>query len=338
MNPRVERQLRVALHAFPTRWRIERGDELVATARDMLPPEAERVPLAVLVDIVRAGWGERRRRHPPLWRWLHYCLGGKLPARWHTWVSDDLAGRWYWLRAGLRRYASLAGAWWLAFAVMTASSGPSSSGHWSGLIGFAVVIPLSLVMVERMRRQVRKQHGLTATGHPLPPPRIVWVPARTASPPARTAAAAVSVWSGTIAGLMLWRTSMIDDGKVLPMSFVIGAAVTAAVSIGGAILLFRHTRARADIAPHRPPMPRRSAALHIGGTLAVLTGLAGFWWFQLEPGAIFPNGRFIALIAGAASFASSGVALARRPVTLADLVSSREQLRYLSRQGASVAG
>ena len=72
--------------------------------------------------------------------------------------------------------------------------------------------------------------------------------------------------------------------------------------------------------------------------LALVTGLAGFWWFQVEPGMIFPNGRLIALVALVASIASGGVALARRPVTLADLVSSREQLLYLSRQGASLAG
>ena len=168
MNARVERQLRLALHAFPTRWRTERGDELVATATEMLPPDVERVPPAVLVDIVRAGWGERLRRHPPLWRWLHYCLGGKLPARWHAWVSDDLDGRWYWLRAALRRYVTMAGTWSIAWATMDATSGTNTPMPLSGLVGFAVLFPLSFFMVGRFRRQVRKQHGLTAAGGAAP--------------------------------------------------------------------------------------------------------------------------------------------------------------------------
>jgi len=201
-----------------------------------------------------------------------------------------------------------------------------------------VMFPLSFFMVGRFRRQVRKQHGLTGAGGPLAPPAIVWIPARTASPPATTAAAAFSAWSAAVAVAMLWRTSMIDHGPVLPRSFVIGAAVDASLGGVAAIALFRHTRRRAGLAPERPAMDPRSVARHVGGTLAALTALATYFWFQLQPGILFPNGRLFALGALAAALAASGVALARRPVTLADLVSSGEQLAYLRRQDASVAG
>ncbi len=89
----LELSARLWMRAYPRRWRVTFGDDLVAVLCDVTPPDARRVPVREAVGIVRAGWALRLRERPPFWRWLAYrFLGLRLPVQYRYWVMDDLLG------------------------------------------------------------------------------------------------------------------------------------------------------------------------------------------------------------------------------------------------------
>jgi len=87
---RTERQIRVLLHAWPASDRLERGDEIVDTSLDLVPEGRTWIPLSMAVNLLAGGLRARWRRRPPMWWWLHYRAGGRLPAKWRMWVFHDL--------------------------------------------------------------------------------------------------------------------------------------------------------------------------------------------------------------------------------------------------------
>jgi Family of unknown function (DUF5313) len=91
MTP-IERQVRILMHAWPIPDRAERGEEVVGTTLDLVPDGANRVPLALAINLVMGGFRARMLIRPPLWRWAYYRAGGRLPARWHRWMLNDLSG------------------------------------------------------------------------------------------------------------------------------------------------------------------------------------------------------------------------------------------------------
>lgn len=87
------------MRAYPLRWRIQFGDDLVGVLTDVSGPDVRRVPLSEATQIVRAGWALRLRERPPIWRWLGYrYLDLRLPEQYRYWVMDDLLGRLFGLR------------------------------------------------------------------------------------------------------------------------------------------------------------------------------------------------------------------------------------------------
>jgi hypothetical protein len=88
----VEQQVRSLLRAWPVPDRIERGDEIVGTTLDLVPDTQNRLTMALAINLVVGGLQARWRMRPPLWRWLYYRLGGRLPSRWHRWMMNDLNG------------------------------------------------------------------------------------------------------------------------------------------------------------------------------------------------------------------------------------------------------
>ncbi|KRD35680.1 hypothetical protein ASE27_12885 [Oerskovia sp. Root918] len=101
-----ERSARFWARAYPRRWREVHGDELLAVQQDVALAVAEAtgapVPDRLGVDeirgLLRAGWGLRWRERPPLWRWVLYRFGLRLPARYWWWVADDIRGAFYSVR------------------------------------------------------------------------------------------------------------------------------------------------------------------------------------------------------------------------------------------------
>jgi hypothetical protein len=89
----AERTARLWLRAYPRRWRYAYGEDLVGTLLDLAEPDATTVRLRDGLSVLRAGWSLRLREHPPLLPWLAYRLfERRLPARYRSWVMDDLLG------------------------------------------------------------------------------------------------------------------------------------------------------------------------------------------------------------------------------------------------------
>lgn len=103
---RFERSARFWARAYPRRWREVHGDELLAVQQDVAQaaaeatgsPFPERLSADEIRSLLRAGWGQRWRERPPLWRWALYRLGLRLPARYWWWVADDIRGALYSVR------------------------------------------------------------------------------------------------------------------------------------------------------------------------------------------------------------------------------------------------
>lgn len=64
---RYERSVRWWLNAYPRRWRVTYGDDLVATALELAVPGRRRFGVREGLALARAGWALRRRERPP-WR------------------------------------------------------------------------------------------------------------------------------------------------------------------------------------------------------------------------------------------------------------------------------
>lgn len=167
LDPSYERLARLLLHAFPRRFRALRTDEILSTLAESEAAGRKRPALSTAFDIVAAGLRERRRGHPPLLRWIWYCLGGTLPPEYRGWLIDDLSG-WYVLRRTLR----FAVPFIAVLAVLSRVMFVVAPNGGMPLAGFAIgtaigTIPY-LFLRGHLRRRVLKQHGLDEEGQPLP--------------------------------------------------------------------------------------------------------------------------------------------------------------------------
>lgn len=165
---RAEDQARRLLETFPWRVRLERGDEIVATTLDSLPPGADRLPLATAFDLARGGFRIRRQNRPPLPTRISYRLGARIHPRWLRWVFDDLIDPGY-VRRTRRQLASF----WFAFGIgMVAFLG--SSALPTAVMVAAISLPMSVrrAALERNRDRMLARHGLTPAGLD---PGVTWV-------------------------------------------------------------------------------------------------------------------------------------------------------------------
>ena len=88
---RFERSARFWKCAYPRRWRVARGDELLGLLLDLASPGATGVGARTAFDLLRGGWATRLREHPPLLPWLGYALiGRRIPARYRAWAKDSI--------------------------------------------------------------------------------------------------------------------------------------------------------------------------------------------------------------------------------------------------------
>lgn len=165
LHPDYERRARFWLRAFPRRYRTARADEVLSTLADLTEPGATRPDARTAADLVRAGWRERWRTRPPLWRWLTYIWTKKLPPAYHPWMFDDLDGPWWPVRNGLR------GGMWIWLMILFDLLWSPSVGWWRVFapIGVGLVV-ISAIVRQRGRRAVLLANGLDPDGRPLPPP------------------------------------------------------------------------------------------------------------------------------------------------------------------------
>jgi hypothetical protein len=172
---------RIALRAFPRRFRAERGSELLDTLEEADSLGAT-PGVSDLFDVVRAGWLERRRTRPPLQRVLAYRFFNKpIPQRWHPWLFDDVRG-WFLFRSGLWGLGPV----WIGVSIVALplpvvrhlDIGTSMA---AGLAAGSVVMLLTAQLInritqgrraEKLRRDILFRHGFvpisetTATSQP----------------------------------------------------------------------------------------------------------------------------------------------------------------------------
>jgi hypothetical protein len=173
-------RLSFALRAFPRRFRTARSAEIVATFREAeLAGDDHPYGWRALVDVVRAGWSERLRTHPPLGHFLKYRLfDGRLDPQWHRWMFDDVRG-WY----GLRQAA------WTLVPLLVLAVGLRVGGLGIPDTGFVVMytaatIVFSALFTPKHRRRTLRRHGYDPETLTWAPP-ITW-PSTTQRPPRQT--------------------------------------------------------------------------------------------------------------------------------------------------------
>ena len=96
-SARLERSVRRWMNAYPRRWRVTFGDDLVGTALELAVPGQTRLTLRDGLAIVWAGWALRRRELPPLRLRLAFAWGvGRtvLPTRHRPWLVDQILSPW----------------------------------------------------------------------------------------------------------------------------------------------------------------------------------------------------------------------------------------------------
>jgi len=173
----VERQVRTLLRAWPIPDRIERGEEIVGTTLDLVPDGSSRVPFAQ----------PHHGRPPgpdacqaPAMALVYYQLGGRLSARWHRWMVNDLNGPGWMRRLITFRLifvsVAIAGSMFLA----SQFSQPGRPSLWPSLIGSSIgwlvcaslFFPLyrSLARKDRERQLARNGYGQMVQNYPPWPP------------------------------------------------------------------------------------------------------------------------------------------------------------------------
>ncbi|MCV2395305.1 hypothetical protein OEB99_13395 [Actinotalea sp. M2MS4P-6] len=162
-----ERSARWWLRAYPARWRRFHEDEVLGLLEDLAPDGARRLDRRTAWDLARSGWATRWRTRPDPVSWVMYRFFD-LPITSHAdWVSDDIEGRWYYLRhVGL--------AWvFVAIAVVAAVRSPGAHTFWQYL-GF-VAIGAVPVVARPTRRRARKWHLMQDEP---PPAGSIWGPSK----------------------------------------------------------------------------------------------------------------------------------------------------------------
>jgi len=171
----AERRVRTLLRAWPRPDRAERGDEIVGTSLDLLPAGTSHLPVLLAVNLVIGGLQARWRMRPPVWRWVHYRMGGRLPARWHRWMLNDLTSPGWRRRMVASRVVAacvgvvvgVATVQWVQHPV----GGTSDVAFAVPVVAGAVLGSLSRSRKDRDRQLVRNGYGWpTADDPPWPPP------------------------------------------------------------------------------------------------------------------------------------------------------------------------
>ena len=164
---RFERSARFWMRAYPRRWRVVRGEELLGVLGDLAAPGTRRVGVRTAVDLVTGGWATRLREHPPLLPWLGYrTLGRQLPDAYRAWAKDDIDGAWY----GARLLVYLRSSFLLYF---------YGALYWNDMprpiLGFLAAFTIAMVIFTTRgdRRRATEKYVTPRTGERLYGGRLV---------------------------------------------------------------------------------------------------------------------------------------------------------------------
>ncbi len=150
MSP-VERQVRKLVRAWPIPDRVERGEEIVATTLDLVPDDRNHLAFAMALNLVVGGLRARWRMRPPPWRWIYYRMSGRLNARWHRWMLNDVSGP-GWRRRIVASQVILS----VAPAILGVLAGSSLATHRLGSgISFLVYFVSAMIVMQVVTYNVR---------------------------------------------------------------------------------------------------------------------------------------------------------------------------------------
>ncbi len=165
MDPRFERSAQRWLRAYPSRWRRLYGDEVLTLLEDLAPPGARRLDRGTAWDLLRAGLVTRWRGRPDPLSWVLYRFFDLPITGYADWVSDDIEGRWYYLRhVGL--------AWVVVAAIAVIELRNPGSHHWLQYLGF-VAVGMVPVAAHLTRKRARRWHVVQDDP---PPQSTYWGP------------------------------------------------------------------------------------------------------------------------------------------------------------------
>ncbi|MGH2718217.1 MAG: DUF5313 family protein, partial [Actinomycetota bacterium] len=176
------------LGAWPVADREARGEEIVGTTLDLVPPGKAWLPLPLALSLLSGGLRSRWYHHPPLWRWYLYGWGLKpLPWEWQSWVRNDLTGRGWRLRLVGRRLGVVMASIMMFWALLNQRSllphshpGLSHPVLQLGLglaillAGFVLAILICYPIAATVRGKQFMAHGLDADGSPDPAGSWAW--------------------------------------------------------------------------------------------------------------------------------------------------------------------
>jgi hypothetical protein len=300
--------LRVALRAYPSRWRRRHEIELIDLLRDSVAPQRNWLGWRGFANLVVGGWRIRWRMRPPFWRWAGYrFLDVRLPKPWREWARADIDGAWWPVRNVGVGVTTLTAIWWIASQFVAFSL---RSTYFIASFAFVVA---SVFGVRRQRRSARRRH---VTGRPVPDTgswQGSWVPApaRLRVAPILATAGAALVPGGLFAAWALLNPSSGRISRDLSggadqarLGHVVGS-IWLALAIGVAVLVVTvvaaHGRVTLRLATRRPdarPSRRLRSVVLVGLIAAQLSIEAG--WGVAQRADVIPGILSLSLTAGIA--------------------------------------
>ncbi|MGW6003684.1 hypothetical protein ACWFNS_18020 [Oerskovia enterophila] len=170
VDERFERSARSWARAYPRRWREVHGDELLAVQQDVAraaaeatgAPAPDRLSTDEIRSLLRAGWGLRWRERPPLWRWVLYRFGLRLPARYWWWVADDIRGTFYSVRDTTWTLVLIYGPMLMAIAGYALIAGEPVADYWPTFLSTWYFWALVVIIVGSTGTVFRESRTRTA--------------------------------------------------------------------------------------------------------------------------------------------------------------------------------
>ena len=171
-SDRLERSVRRWMAAYPRRWRVTFGDDLVGTALELAVPGQTRLTLRDGLAIVRAGWALRLRERPPLrvrLAWYWDGRGARTHPEHRPWMVDSVISPWAGVAGGMGRF--MAGGWpsvWLGLRSMMRGDPAGAYGVFL-FLGLVAVLVTGVVLLPGVRRYTARQRWTRSfPGEPVP--------------------------------------------------------------------------------------------------------------------------------------------------------------------------
>jgi hypothetical protein len=263
--------LRVALRAYPSRWRRAHQTELIDLLRDSVAPERTWPGWRVATDLVVGGWRIRWRMRPPFLRWLGYrFLDIRLPAPWQQWARDDIDGAWWPVRTVAVGVAIAAAIWLVIFALPVPSP-------------YLVTPPLAVVFTSVFGARRQRRRARLTYDSPIPSADVGlwqggWIPA-----PARLRVAPILAMAGAalVPGGLFAAWALLHPSSQPRLGHVVGS-IWLALALGVAVLTFTvavHRRTARLLATRRPDErpPRHLRSVVVAGMIAVQLSMEAAW-------------------------------------------------------------